>query len=39
MLDLSSVGKFDLVTCYSDSLCYMEDEVAVGDVLSRSMLI
>lgn len=35
MLDLSSVGKFDLVTCYSDSLCYMEDEVAVGDVFER----
>lgn len=32
MLDLSSVGQFDLVTCYSDSICYMEDEVAVGDV-------
>lgn len=35
MLDLSSVGKFDLVTCYSDSLCYMEDEVAVGDVFEQ----
>ena len=33
MLDLSELGTFDMVTCYSDSLCYMEDEVDVGDVL------
>lgn len=32
MLDLSQLGQFDLVTCYSDSLCYMADEVEVGDV-------
>ncbi|MGT2743249.1 class I SAM-dependent DNA methyltransferase [Streptococcus plurextorum] len=32
MLDLSHVGKFDLVTCYSDSICYMQDEAEVGDV-------
>lgn len=32
MLDLSSVGTFDYVTCYSDSICYMDDEVDVGDV-------
>lgn len=35
MLDLSHVGQFDLVTCYSDSLCYMEDEAAVGDVFEQ----
>ncbi|MEY8462970.1 class I SAM-dependent DNA methyltransferase [Streptococcus merionis] len=34
MLDLSSVGQFDLVTCYSDSICYMQDEVEVGDVFA-----
>ena len=32
MLDLSGVGQFDLVNCYSDSICYMEDEVDVGQV-------
>ncbi|HGD4892692.1 TPA: class I SAM-dependent methyltransferase [Streptococcus agalactiae] len=32
MLDLSNVGKYDLITCYSDSICYMQDEVEVGDV-------
>lgn len=32
MLDLSPIGNFDYVTCYSDSICYMEDEVDVGDV-------
>ncbi len=35
MLDLSNVETFDLVTCYSDSICYMEDEVDVGDVFSQ----
>lgn len=35
MLDLSSVGKFDYVTCYSDSICYMQDEVEVGDVFKQ----
>lgn len=35
MLDLSSVGTFDYVTCYSDSICYMEDEVEVGDVFKQ----
>ena len=34
-LDLSSIGQFDLVTCYSDSICYMEDEVDVGQVFSE----
>ena len=27
MLDLSKVGQYDFVTCYSDSICYMQDEV------------
>ncbi|MFC3932978.1 class I SAM-dependent DNA methyltransferase [Streptococcus dentapri] len=35
MLDLSSVGTFDYVTCYSDSICYMQDEVEVGDVFEQ----
>lgn len=35
MLDLSGLETYDLVTCYSDSICYMEDEVAVGDVFSQ----
>ncbi|MGT2887810.1 class I SAM-dependent methyltransferase [Streptococcus didelphis] len=35
MLDLSQVGKFDFVTCYSDSICYMQDEVEVGDVFKE----
>ena len=35
MLDLSAAGQYDLVTCYSDSLCYMQDEVEVGDVFKQ----
>ena len=35
MLDLSQAGKYDLVTCYSDSICYMADEVEVGDVFQQ----
>lgn len=35
MLDLSRAGKFDFVTCYSDSICYMQDEVEVGDVFKQ----
>ncbi|MFA9493370.1 class I SAM-dependent methyltransferase [Streptococcus sp. E17BB] len=35
MLDLSGVGRFDLVTCYSDSLCYLADEVEMGDVFAQ----
>lgn len=35
MLDLSGLGSFDMVTCYSDSICYMEDEVEVGDVFAQ----
>lgn len=35
MLDLSRAGKYDFVTCYSDSICYMQDEVEVGDVFKE----
>lgn len=35
MLDLSGVGTFDLVTCYSDSLCYLADEVEMGDTFAQ----
>lgn len=35
MLDLSQAGKYDFVTCYSDSICYMADEVEVGDVFKQ----
>ncbi|MGT2624754.1 class I SAM-dependent DNA methyltransferase [Streptococcus thoraltensis] len=35
MLDLSKAGKYDFVTCYSDSICYMQDEVEVGDVFKQ----
>ncbi|MEW4354480.1 class I SAM-dependent methyltransferase [Streptococcus pneumoniae] len=35
MLDLSNLGQFDMVTCYSDSICYMEDEVEVGQVFQE----
>ena len=35
MLDLSKVGQYDFVTCYSDSICYMQDEVEVGDVFKE----
>lgn len=35
MLDLSALGQYDLVTCYSDSICYMQDEVEVGDVFKE----
>ncbi len=30
MLNLSQAGKYDFVTCYSDSICYIRDEVGVG---------
>lgn len=35
MLALSDVGQYDLVTCYSDSLCYMENEDDVQRVFSE----
>lgn len=35
MLDLADIGTFDMVTCFSDSLCYMSDEVAVKQVFEQ----
>lgn len=35
MPDLSQVGHYDMVTCYSDSLCYMEDEVELGQAFEQ----
>jgi SAM-dependent methyltransferase len=32
MRDLSDVGTYDAVTCYSDSICYMSDREAVQEV-------
>ena len=33
MRDLSDVGTYDAVTCYSDSICYMSDREAVQEVV------
>ncbi|MDQ0221644.1 class I SAM-dependent DNA methyltransferase [Streptococcus moroccensis] len=35
MMDLSGIGQFDLVTSYSDSLCYLADEVEMGDTFTE----
>ena len=35
MMDLSEVGHYDLVTCYSDSLCYMKDALEVQQVFDE----
>lgn len=35
MLDLSETGKFEAVTCFSDSICYMPDEKAVLTVFKE----
>ncbi|HCE12027.1 MAG TPA: SAM-dependent methyltransferase, partial [Enterococcus sp.] len=32
MLDLVDVGQYEAITCYSDSLCYMEDAQSVQQV-------
>jgi ubiquinone/menaquinone biosynthesis C-methylase UbiE len=32
MLDLTDVGSYEAITCYSDSICYMEDEQSVQQV-------
>lgn len=41
MRDLSGLGKFDAVTCYSDSLCYLENlnevQATFDGVLKYSM--
>ena len=35
MLDLSEAGEFEVVTCFSDSICYMPDEKAVSTVFKE----
>lgn len=35
MMDLSSVETYDLVTCYSDSLCYMKDALEVQQIFDE----
>lgn len=35
MLDLPALEPVDAVTCYSDSICYLEDEVEVGDAFQQ----
>ncbi|MGY3778865.1 class I SAM-dependent DNA methyltransferase [Isobaculum melis] len=35
MLDLTEIGTFDMVTCFSDSLCYMPDETAIKKVFEQ----
>ncbi|MBF0806170.1 MULTISPECIES: class I SAM-dependent methyltransferase [unclassified Streptococcus] len=35
MLALPAVDAVDAVTCYSDSICYLEDEVEVGDAFQQ----
>ena len=32
MLDLTDIDTYEAVTCFSDSICYMEDEQAVQQV-------
>jgi 2-polyprenyl-3-methyl-5-hydroxy-6-metoxy-1,4-benzoquinol methylase len=32
MRNLSQIGTYDVVTCFSDSICYMEDEQQVQQV-------
>lgn len=32
MRDIGQVGKFDLCTCFSDSLCYLDNEADLQDV-------
>ncbi|KAF1300184.1 class I SAM-dependent DNA methyltransferase [Enterococcus sp. JM9B] len=35
MLDLSEIGQYEAVTCFSDSLCYMADEQDVQQVFDE----
>lgn len=35
MLNLKKTAQYDVVTCYSDSLCYMSDEDAVSTVFKE----
>lgn len=34
MLSLTDKNKYDAVTCYSDSLCYMKNESEVAQVFA-----
>lgn len=34
MLDLTDIGTYQAVTCFSDSLCYMQDETQVKQVFA-----
>lgn len=36
MTDLSSLGKFDAITCYCDSICYLPDEEAVQQTFQEA---
>lgn len=35
MLDLSDLGQFDLVTCFADSLCYLDDLSQITTVFAQ----
>lgn len=35
MQDLAEIGQYELITCYSDSICYMEDDEAVQQVFDE----
>lgn len=35
MRHLEQLSTYDVITCYSDSLCYLEDEVDLGDVFKE----
>ena len=35
MMDLSEVGTYEVVTCYSDSLCYMKNDFEVQQVFDE----
>lgn len=35
MMDLSEVGRYEIVTCYSDSLCYMQNALEVQQVFDE----
>ena len=35
MMELSDIGQYEAVTCFSDSLCYMPNEEAVSKVFQQ----
>lgn len=35
MMDLTEVGQYDVITCYSDSLCYMKNPLEVQQVFDE----